>query len=69
MFEDSKTFPIASCPILPNSGTSVESGKYDWVQDFVAELLVLGREGYVNSALATAVVHDLIDLSRRIRGL
>jgi len=54
-------------PLL--NGTPVESGNYDWVQDFVKELLVLGREGYVNRAMATAVVHDLIELSRKIRGL
>lgn len=54
-------------PLL--NGTPVESGNYGWVQDFVAELLALGREGYVNSTLATAVVNDLIDLSRKIRGL
>jgi len=54
-------------PLL--NGTPVESGNYGWVQDFVEELLVLGREGYVNRAVATAVVHDLIELSRKIRGL
>jgi hypothetical protein len=51
------------------NGTPVESGNYGWVQDFVEELLVLDREGYVNRAVATAVVHDLIELSRKIRGL